>query len=121
MSVPSGEPMLLTRREAIAGCGGGLAMLTGLPAFAQAAYPSRTVKMIVPFPPGGTTDFLGRLVADRLKTGSWCHRHRREQARRRLDARRRAGGEGRTGWLYAVDGHLDHACHQQDALQEAGL
>src|SRR5882724_8728724 len=61
--------MLLTRREAIAGCGGGLAMLTGLPAFAQAAYPSRTVKMIVPFPPGGTTDFLGRLVADRLKTG----------------------------------------------------
>jgi tripartite-type tricarboxylate transporter receptor subunit TctC len=60
--------MLMTRREAIAGCGG-LAMLTGLPAFAQAAYPSRTVKMIVPFPAGGTTDLLGRLVADQLKTG----------------------------------------------------
>src|SRR6266700_3890860 len=69
MSVSSGEPMLLTRRAAIAGCGGGLAMLTGLPAFAQAAYPSRTVKMIVPYPAGGTTDFLGRLVADGLKTG----------------------------------------------------
>src|SRR5260370_42052871 len=65
----SGEPMVLTRRAAIAGCGGGLAMLTGLPAFAQAAYPSRTVKMIVPYPAGGTTDFLGRLVADGLKTG----------------------------------------------------
>src|SRR5258708_31259448 len=25
--------------------------------------------MIVPYPAGGTTDFLGRLVADRLKTG----------------------------------------------------
>ena len=75
--------MPLTRREAIAGCGGGLAMLTGLPAFAQAAYPSRTVKMIVPYPAGGTTDFLGRLVADRLKSGSWRHRHRREQAGRR--------------------------------------
>jgi tripartite-type tricarboxylate transporter receptor subunit TctC len=61
--------MLLTRREAIAGCGGGLATLTGLPAFAQAAYPSRTVKMIVPFPAGGTTDLLGRLVADQLKSG----------------------------------------------------
>jgi tripartite-type tricarboxylate transporter receptor subunit TctC len=61
--------MLLTRREAIAGCGGGLAMLTGLPAVAQAAYPSRTIKMIVPYPAGGTTDFLGRLVADQLKTG----------------------------------------------------
>src|SRR6266576_1893928 len=69
MSVSSGEPMLLTRREALAGCGGGLAMLTGLPAFAQAAYPSRTVKMIVPYPAGGTTDFLGRLVGDGLKTG----------------------------------------------------
>src|SRR3981189_2933375 len=68
-SVSSGEPMLLTRREAMAGCGGGLAMLMGLPALAQAAYPSRTVKMIVPYPAGGTTDFLGRLVADGLKTG----------------------------------------------------
>ena len=61
--------MLLTRREAIARCGGGLAMLMGPPAFAQAAYPSRTIKMIVPFPAGGTTDLLGRLVADQLKTG----------------------------------------------------
>jgi tripartite-type tricarboxylate transporter receptor subunit TctC len=66
--------MLLTRRDAIAGCGGGLALLTGLPALtqatlAQAAYPGRTIKMIVPYPAGGTTDFLGRLVADQLKTG----------------------------------------------------
>src|SRR5437879_3146767 len=61
--------MLLTRREAFAGCGGGLALLMGLPALGQAAYPSRTVKMIVPYPAGGTTDFLGRLVADQLKTG----------------------------------------------------
>src|ERR1700694_1794269 len=61
--------MPLTRREAIAGFGGGLALLTGLPALAQAAYPSRTIKMIVPYPEGGTTDFLGRLVADQLKSG----------------------------------------------------
>jgi tripartite-type tricarboxylate transporter receptor subunit TctC len=65
--------MSLTRRAALAGCGGGLAMLTGLPALAQPAlaqpaYPSRTIK-IVPYPAGGTTDFLGRLVADQLKTG----------------------------------------------------
>src|ERR1700716_164602 len=61
--------MLLTRREAIARCGGGLAMLMGPPAFAQAAYPSRTIKMIVPEPAAGPTDFLRRLVADGLKTG----------------------------------------------------
>jgi tripartite-type tricarboxylate transporter receptor subunit TctC len=61
--------MPLTRREAIAGFAGGLALLTGRAAFAQAAYPSRTIKMIVPYPAGGTTDFLGRLVADQLKSG----------------------------------------------------
>jgi tripartite-type tricarboxylate transporter receptor subunit TctC len=62
-----GEPILLTRRQAIAG--GGLALLTGRPALAQAAYPGRTIKMIVPYPAGGTTDLLGRLVADQIQTG----------------------------------------------------
>jgi tripartite-type tricarboxylate transporter receptor subunit TctC len=60
--------MPLTRREAIAGCGG-LVLLRAMPAFAQDAYPSRTIKLIVPYPAGGTTDFLGRLVADQLKSG----------------------------------------------------
>ncbi len=61
--------MPLTRRAMITGCGGGLALLTGLPALAQTAYPSRAITMVVPYPAGGTTDFLGRLVADQLKTG----------------------------------------------------
>jgi tripartite-type tricarboxylate transporter receptor subunit TctC len=61
--------MLLTRRKAIAGLGGGLVLLKGGAASAQTAYPSRTIKMIVPYPPGGTTDFLGRLVAEQLQTG----------------------------------------------------
>ena len=61
--------MLLTRREALAGCASGLALLVGLPAAADAAYPNRPIKMIVPYPAGGTTDFLGRLVADRFQTG----------------------------------------------------
>jgi tripartite-type tricarboxylate transporter receptor subunit TctC len=38
-------------------------------ASAQAAYPSRNIKMIVPYPAGGTTDILGRLVAEQLKSG----------------------------------------------------
>jgi tripartite-type tricarboxylate transporter receptor subunit TctC len=61
--------MPLTRREAIAGCLGALSLLTGRGASAQSAYPSRTIKLIVPYPAGGTTDFLGRLVADQLKNG----------------------------------------------------
>jgi len=33
---------------------------------AQDAYPSRPVKFILPFPPGGGTDILGRVIAERL-------------------------------------------------------
>src|SRR4249920_1563779 len=33
---------------------------------AQDAYPSRPLKFILPFPPGGGTDILGRLIAERL-------------------------------------------------------
>src|SRR5215813_2239589 len=60
--------MGVTRRQAMLGIGGGLMMLAS-PAGAQTAYPSRNIKMIVPYPPGGTTDLLGRLIADQLKTG----------------------------------------------------
>src|SRR4051812_49899097 len=61
--------MDLTRRAAMAGFAGGLAALAVSGADAQGAYPSRTIKMIVPYPAGGTTDLLGRLVAEQLKSG----------------------------------------------------
>jgi tripartite-type tricarboxylate transporter receptor subunit TctC len=41
-----------------------------VPASAQDAYPSRTVRVIVPSAPGSTTDMLARLVADQLG-GAW--------------------------------------------------
>lgn len=37
-----------------------------LGALAQADYPSKPVKIIVPFPPGGTSDVMGRMLAEEL-------------------------------------------------------
>ena len=38
----------------------------GAPAFAQDKWPSKPIKYIVPFPPGGTTDILARLIGQKL-------------------------------------------------------
>src|SRR5579871_1889718 len=62
--------MPLTRRHAMAaGLGGGIAVLAARAVQAEAAYPNRTIKLIVPYPAGGTTDLLGRLVADQIRNG----------------------------------------------------
>jgi len=37
-----------------------------LPAVAQEAYPSRPIAMVVPFPPGGVADIIGRPAADAM-------------------------------------------------------
>ena len=36
-------------------------------AWAQAPYPSRPITIVVPFPAAGPSDFIGRMVADRLR------------------------------------------------------
>src|SRR5438128_7212830 len=43
-------------------------LLAALPVSAQApdSYPSKPLRFILPFPPGGPTDILGRLIGERL-------------------------------------------------------
>jgi tripartite-type tricarboxylate transporter receptor subunit TctC len=55
-------------------------------AFAQ-AWPTRPVKMIIPFPPGGTLDTVGRLLADKLQA----------QLGQAFVVENRAGGNGIIG------------------------
>ena len=43
-----------------------LLALAAWPAFGQGAFPSRPLRLVVPAPPGGLTDTVGRLLADAM-------------------------------------------------------
>ncbi len=53
-------------RTTLGGCIAAVITTLISPASAQEAYPSKPVRLIAPFPPGGTTDVLSRIVAQKL-------------------------------------------------------
>jgi tripartite-type tricarboxylate transporter receptor subunit TctC len=56
-----------SRREVTKGLVAAALLPLARPAIAQSAYPgSQTIKLVVPYPAGGATDVIGRIVADRL-------------------------------------------------------
>ena len=60
------EVIRFALRRRMLGAGAAVSML-GLPALVRAqAYPSRPVRLIVPFPPGGTTDIVARAFVELL-------------------------------------------------------
>jgi len=87
---------MISRRLALA------SLCLPLPRLAAAqsgAYPARPVRLVVPYPPGGTTDIMGRVVAQRL-TELWGQR---------VVVDNRAGAGGSIGTEHvarsAPDGH----------------
>ena len=44
-----------------------LALVAGSAAVQAQTYPSRQITLVVPFPPGGSTDVVGRIMAERMR------------------------------------------------------
>ena len=53
----------MTARLALLVC---CALAGAAPTYAQSDYPNKPIRLIVPFPPGGSTDIVGRVVAQKL-------------------------------------------------------
>lgn len=64
---------------------------------AQDAYPSRPLRMVVPFPPAGAADFLGRTVGERLA----------QSLGQQVLIENRAGAGGNIGTQAAAQGDRD--------------
>jgi len=47
----------------------GLAATLAAPALAQAPWPNRPIRLVVPYPPGGASDIAGRMQAEVLQAG----------------------------------------------------
>jgi tripartite-type tricarboxylate transporter receptor subunit TctC len=81
-----------------------------LPAWAQPDYPNRPIKWIVPYPPGGSTDLLARLM------GQWLSQRLGQQ----VIIENRAGGGNNIGTEMSVksppDGYTIHLVNPANAI-----
>jgi tripartite-type tricarboxylate transporter receptor subunit TctC len=65
MKTPENAPSMLQRRGALR-CMAAIGLAAAGTAWAQSDWPSKPVRIVVPFAPGGTTDLTARIVAEQL-------------------------------------------------------
>jgi tripartite-type tricarboxylate transporter receptor subunit TctC len=92
---------------------GALIAVAAAPAVQAQAYPSKPIRFVLPFPPGGGTDILGRILAQRLS----------EQVGQPVVPENRPGAGGNVGTEYAsrqpADGYTIVICSPSLAISPA--
>jgi tripartite-type tricarboxylate transporter receptor subunit TctC len=74
-------------KQALLAAGIGIGVLVSPLAWAEAAYPNKPIMLVVPFPPGGPTDLVARVLAQKMS----------EQMGQPIMVENRAGANGNIG------------------------
>ena len=101
-----------------------LLLAAAAPAAQAQDFPNKPIHMVIAFPPGGPTDFVGRLVADKVKDilGRTVIIENKPGANGAIGADyvAKAEPDGTTLFLTTVGAVGDHAAHaQRPALRHA--
>jgi tripartite-type tricarboxylate transporter receptor subunit TctC len=92
--MPTRRKLLATTLTTGVAAAGGL---LAAPAIAQPGYPNRSIRLVVPFTPAGTTDIAARILAERLS----------QRLGQQVVVENRAGAGGNVGSDYVAKGEAD--------------